>query len=200
LEIFVKGINYKRIPKGEGKMFCPRCGKKINGSDSFCSFCGARIEGVELSESLDTNEAKNENLSQNDDLPNNENPPEIVSSPQKKQSKTIDKSKENIMSTLFIIAGIIINFVNVLLFGIASRIHYSSDHIIASIMGEATGCATIPFGVGAFISVFFVLSKKHKHKYRYYLAILFLIFSLIFLFMFLFVDVSMRKYNPGYPY
>lgn len=96
----------------------------------------------------------------------------------------MDKNKENKILALLIIIAIIINFVHGIFWGdIGINPFYSIWSFLAFLGGIFGYAFLFPLGIAAFISVFFVLSKRHKHKYIYYFAILFLILSLFFLYI-----------------
>jgi len=42
-------------------MLCPKCGKKVNDDDLFCTFCGTRLKITKSSKRLETDEAVNDN-------------------------------------------------------------------------------------------------------------------------------------------
>lgn len=94
----------------------------------------------------------------------------------------MDKNKENKNLVLLIIIALIINFVNYIFYYNTTNPFYEIWSFIAVLAGSLA-ITIFPLAIAAFVSVFFVLSKKHKHKYRYYLAIFFLILSLFSLYM-----------------
>jgi hypothetical protein len=94
----------------------------------------------------------------------------------------MDKNKENKILVLLVIIALIINFVNYIFYYNIINPFYEIWSFLAFLAGTL-GITIFPLGIAAFISVFFVLSKKHKHKYRYYLAIFFLILSLFSLYV-----------------
>lgn len=102
----------------------------------------------------------------------------------------MDKNKENKILVLLVIIALIINFVNYIFYYNTINPFYEIWSFLAFLAGTL-GITIFPLGIAAFISVFFVLSKKHKHKYRYYLAIFFLILSLFSLY----VSYATSKYG-----
>ncbi|MCK4328460.1 hypothetical protein KAX02_01305 [candidate division WOR-3 bacterium] len=103
------------------------------------------------------------------------------------------KNKENNISALLIAVAIIINFINGIFFSTSDINPFYSIWSFSAFLAGILGIAIFPLGISAFISIFFVLSKKHKHKYPYYFAILFSILSLFSLY----ISFAVEKYGEA---
>lgn len=93
----------------------------------------------------------------------------------------MNKSGDKKVSIAFIVASVIVNFVNYALF--YNVIHPSWFLIefsaLAMFIAGTLGITIFPAGVAAIIAAFFMIPKKHSHRYLYYFGIAFLILSLL---------------------
>ena len=93
----------------------------------------------------------------------------------------MNKSGDKRVSIAFIVASVVVNFVNYALF--YNVIHpgwFLVDFsALATFIAGTLGITVFPAGAAAIIAAFFMIPKKHSHRYLYYFGIAFLILSLL---------------------
>jgi len=93
----------------------------------------------------------------------------------------MNKSGDKRASIAFIVASVIVNFVNYALF--YNVIHPSWFLVdfpaLAMFIAGTLGITVFPAGAAAIIAAFFMIPKKHSHRYLYYFGIAFLVLSLL---------------------